>query len=184
METRLKEVKSDLKQARNSVDSDEAYVNGYLDEFYGFQTDVIAEERSHSKSQKKDDNSQFEQYKKDVIDWGDDEDKQKFEELEDSFKYASSEEEKAFVLEKMSQVAFFAKTNNYNWLHGFFDVVLSKPGTQYKNAQKAEYWKKQAYEAINDHSIAQLRKAVFELLGLLTSSANDAVVAFGSDLTM
>ncbi len=54
----------------------------------------------------------------------------------------------------------------------------------FNNAQKAEYWKSQAYLAIDSNNITQLRKAVFELLDLITSSANQAVAAFGSDLTM
>ncbi len=49
---------------------------------------------------------------------------------------------------------------------------------------KAEYWKSQAYLAIDSKNAVQLRKAVFELLDLMTSSASQAMSAFGADLTM
>ena len=75
-------------------------------------------------------------------------------------------------------------TSNYNWLKAFFTLVLSKPETSYTNAQKAEYWKSQAYLAMDSKNTEQLRKAVFELLELMTSSAGQAVSAFGADLTM
>ena len=84
----------------------------------------------------------------------------------------------------MSNLGFEAMTNNYGWLKAFFSHVLSKPDTKFANAQKAEYWKSQAYLAMDSKNVSQLRKAVFELLDLMPSSASQAVTAFGSDLTM
>ena len=63
-------------------------------------------------------------------------------------------------------------------------VVLARPETSYTNPQKAEYWKSQGYQAIDNQNTAQLRNTVFELLDLLTSSANQAISSFGADLTM
>lgn len=97
---------------------------------------------------------------------------------------AETAEEKGFIANKMSNLGFEAMTTNYGWLKSFFSVVLCKPETKYTNAQKAEYWKSQAYLAMDSKNTAQLRKAVFELLELMTSSANQAVSAFGADLMM
>lgn len=184
MEQRLKKVKAGLKSANDAVDTNEAEVNNYIEEFYDFQTEVIQSERQQIEKEKKNTGrEQFQSYKEDVEEYGDNEDKQKFRELEESYRNAKTDEEKAYVIEKMSRVAFVAKTNNFNWLRGFFVVVLAKPETRYTNYQKAEYWKRQAYEAINYRNTTQLRNSVFELLGLLPSSANDVVSAFGADLT-
>ena len=97
---------------------------------------------------------------------------------------AETAEEKSFVAQKMGNLGFQAMTTNYGWLKAFFSTVLSKPDTKYTNAQKAEYWKSQAYLAMDSKNASQLRKAVFELLDLMTLSASQAVSAFGSDLTM
>ena len=104
--------------------------------------------------------------------------------MEESYSLAETAEEKSFIANKMNNLGFEAMTTNYGWLKAFFTIVLSKPETKYTNAQKAEYWKSQAYLAMDSMGVAQLRNAVFELLALMTSSANQAVSAFGADLTM
>lgn len=106
------------------------------------------------------------------------------EELEESYKMAQTEDEKAFVVQKMTNLGFIAMTSNFTWLRGFFMVVLAKPDTTYTNPQKAEYWKSQGYQAIDNENTSQLRNVVFELLDLMTSSANQAISSFGADLTM
>lgn len=93
-------------------------------------------------------------------------------------------DERTFIANKMSNLGFETMTTNYNWLRAFFSNVLCKPDTKYTNAQKAEYWKSQAYLAMDSQNAVHLRKAVFELLDIMTSSSNQAISAFGADLTM
>lgn len=185
LEDELEQVKSGYEDAYGKVDSDEAAVNGYVEQFYDVESRIINEERKHQqqKNNSKNDDT-VNQAREQVENYGDEEAKAAWAELEESYAEAETAEEKSFVANKMSNLGFQAMTTNYNWLKTFFTVVLCKPETQYTNAQKAEYWKSQAYLAMDSRNATQLRKAVFELLDLMTSSASQAVSAFGADLTM
>ena len=185
LEEELEIVKAGYNDAYGKVDSDEAVVNGYVDRFYDVESRIIKEERKHQqqKANSKNDDT-VKQAREQVESYGDEEAKAAWSELEESYELAETAEEKSFIANKMSNLGFEAMTTNYGWLKSFFSIVLSKPETKYTNAQKAEYWKSQAYLAMDSKNATQLRKAVFELLELMTSSANQAVSAFGADLTM
>ena len=185
LEEELEIVKAGYNDAYGKVDSDEAAVNGYVDRFYDVESRIIKEERKHQqqKANSKNDDT-VKQAREQVESYGDEEAKAAWSELEESYELAETAEEKSFIANKMSNLGFEAMTTNYGWLKSFFSIVLSKPETKYTNAQKAEYWKSQAYLAMDSKNATQLRKAVFELLELMTSSANQAVSAFGADLTM
>lgn len=185
LERQLEEVKSGYDDAYRKVDSDEAAVNGYVEQFFDVESKIIDEERKH---QQKKDNARnddtVKQAREQVETYGDEEEKAAWADLEESYELAETAEEKSFIANKMGNLGFQAITTNYRWLKAFFSSVLSKPETKYTNAQKAEYWKSQAYLAMDSKNASQLRKAVLELLDLMTSSASQAVSAFGSDLTM
>lgn len=185
LEAELEEVKARYDDAYRKVDSDEAAVNGYVEQFYSIESRIIAEERKHEqqKSNTKNDDT-VKQAREQVDNYGDKDAKAAWDDLEESYCLAETAEEKGFIANKMSNLGFQAMTTNYRWLKAFFSAVLSKPDTKYTNAQKAEYWKSQAYLAMDSRNATHLRKAVFELLDLMTSSANQAVSAFGADLTM
>ena len=185
LEAELEEIKAGYNEAYAKVDSDEAAVNSYVEQFYNVESRIISEERKHQKQKndaKNDDT--VKQAREQVENYGDDDAKAAWADLEESYSLAETAEEKGFIANKMSNLGFQAMTTNYGWLKAFFSLVLSKPETKYNNAQKAEYWKSQAYLAMDSRNTSQLRKAVFELLDLMTSSANQAVAAFGADLTM
>lgn len=185
LEAELDQVKAGYDSAYGKVDSDEAAVNSYVEQFYDVESKIIREERNHQQqinNSKNDDT--VKQAREQVENYGDEEAKAAWAELEESYSLAETAEEKGFIANKMSNLGFQAMTTNYGWLKSFFSIVLSKPETKYTNAQKAEYWKSQAYLAMDSRNVTQLRKAVFELLDLMTSSANQAVSAFGADLTM
>ena len=159
--------------------------SGDVDKYNDVETRIIEQERRTQQSQKDSkEDSAVSLAREQINDWGDDDAKTAMEELEESYRMAETEDEKAFVAQKMSNLGFQAMTSNFTWLRGFFMVVLAKPETQYDNPQKAEYWKSQGYQAIDNENTAQLRNAVFELLDLMTSSANQAISSFGADLTM
>ena len=185
LEAELDQVKAGYDSAYGKVDSDEAAVNSYVEQFYDVESKIIREERKHQqqKNNSKNDDT-VKQAREQVENYGDEEAKAAWAELEESYSLAETAEEKGFIANKMSNLGFQAMTTNYGWLKAFFSIVLSKPETKYTNAQKAEYWKSQAYLAMDSRNATQLRKAVFELLDLMTSSANQAVSAFGADLTM
>ena len=185
LEAELDQVKAGYDSAYGKVDSDEAAVNSYVEQFYDVESKIIREERKHQqqKNNSKNDDT-VKQAREQVGNYGDEEAKAAWAELEESYSLAETAEEKGFIANKMSNLGFHAMTTNYGWLKSFFSIVLSKPETKYTNAQKAEYWKSQAYLAMDSRNATQLRKAVFELLDLMTSSANQAVSAFGADLTM
>ncbi len=185
LEAELDQVKAGYDSAYGKVDSDEAAVNSYVEQFYDVESKIIREERKHQqqKNNSKNDDT-VKQAREQVENYGDEEAKAAWAELEESYSLAETAEEKGFIANKMSNLGFQAMTTNYGWLKSFFSIVLSKPETKYTNAQKAEYWKSQAYLAMDSRNATQLRKAVFELLDMMTSSANQAVSAFGADLTM
>lgn len=185
LERELESVKADFNDAYGKVDSDEAAVNSYVDRFYDVESRIIREERRHQqeKANTKNDDT-VKQAREQVESYGDENAKSAWADLEESYELAETAEEKSFIATKMSNLGFEAMTTNYGWLKAFFSIVLSKPETKYTNAQKAEYWKSQAYLAMDSNNAVHLRQAVFELLGLMTSSANQAVSAFGADLTM
>lgn len=185
LEEELDQVKAGYGDAYGKVESDEASVNSYVEQFYNVESQIIQVERKHQqkKNSSKNDDA-VKEAKEQVENYGDEETKAAWAELEESYELAETAEEKGFVANKMRNLGFEAMTTNYGWLKAFFSVVLSKPETKYTNAQKAEYWKSQAYLAMDSKNAVQLRKAVFELLELMTSSANQAVSAFGADLTM
>ena len=185
LEDELEQIKAGYNDAYGKVDSDEAAVNTYVDRFFDVESRIIREERKHQqqKANSKNDDT-VKQAREQVENFGDDDAKAAWAELEESYELAETAEEKSFIANKMSNLGFEAMTTNYGWLKSFFTIVLSKPETKYTNAQKAEYWKSQAYLAMDSRNATQLRKAVFELLELMTSSANQAVSSFGADLTM
>lgn len=185
LEAELEEIKAGYEEAYRKVDSDEAAVNSYVEQFYNVESRIINEERRHQKQKNdsKNDNT-VKKAREQVENYGDEDAKAAWADLEESYSLAETAEEKGFIANKMSNLGFQAMTTNYGWLKAFFSLVLSKPETKYNNAQKAEYWKSQAYLAVDSRNTSQLRKAVFELLDLMTSSANQAVAAFGADLTM
>ena len=185
LEEELSQVKAGYNDAYGKVDSDEAAVNGYVDRFYDVESRIINEERKHEqkKNNTKNDDT-VKEAREQVETYGDEDAKAAWADLEESYQLAETTEEKTFIANKMNNLGFQAMTNNYGWLKAFFTAVLSKPDTKYTNAQKAEYWKSQAYLAMDSKNAVQLRTAVFELLDLMTSSASQAVAAFGADLTM
>lgn len=185
LEEELSRVKAGYNDAYGKVDSDEAAVNGYVDRFYDVESRIINEERKHEqkKNNTKNDDT-VKEAREQVETYGDEDAKAAWADLEESYNFAETTEEKTFIANKMNNLGFQAMTNNYGWLRAFFTAVLSKPDTKYTNAQKAEYWKSQAYLAMDSKNAVQLRAAVFELLDLMTSSASQAVAAFGADLTM
>lgn len=185
LEAELDQAKAGYGDAYGKVDSDEATVNSYVEQFYDVESRIINEER---KRKQKEDNSKNDEMVKtaleQVADWGDDEAKAAMADLEESYRFADNVDEKTFIATKMSNLGFETMTTNYNWLRAFFINILCKPDTKYTNAQKAEYWKSQAYLAMDSENAVQLRKAVFELLDIMTSSSNQAISTFGADLTM
>lgn len=185
LEEELESVKAGYDDTYGKVDSDEAAVNSYVNRFYDVESKIIQKER---KRQQQKDNSKnddaVKQAREQVETYGDEETKAMWTDLEESYELAETVEEKKFIANKMSNLGFEAMTTNYEWLQLFFSIVLSKPETKYTNAQKAEYWKSQAYLAMDSKNLTQLRKAVFELLDLMTSSASQAISAFGADLTL
>lgn len=185
LEAELNKIKAGYDDVYRKVDSDEAAVNGYVEQFYNIESRIINEERKHQKQKNDSKNDDtVRQAREQVENYGDEDIKSAWADLEESYSFAETAEEKGFIANKMSDLGFQAMTTNYGWLKAFFSFVLSKPETKYTNAQKAEYWKSQAYLAMDSKNTSQLRKAVFELLDLMTSSANQAVSAFGADLTM
>lgn len=185
LENELEEIKGGYDSAYGKVDTDEAAVNGYVEKFYDVESRIIQEERKHQKRKNDSKNDEtIKNAREQVENFGDENAKAAWADLEESYSLAETSEEKDFIANKMGNLGFEAMTTNFGWLRAFFTVVLSKPETKYTNAQKAEYWKSQAYLALDSTNTAQLRNAVFELLALMTSSANQAVSAFGADLTM
>ena len=185
LEAELTQVKSEYNDAYGKVDSDEAAVNGYVDRFYDIESRIINEERKHEQKKNDTKNDDMVREARDQVEtYGDEEIKSAWSDLEESYQLAETAEEKSFLAGKMHNLGFEAMTNNYGWLKAFYTAVLSKPDTKFTNAQKAEYWKSQAYLAMDSRNTSQLRSAVFELLDLMTSSASQAVAAFGADLTI
>lgn len=186
LEDELEQVKAAYDDTYDLVESDDdKAVTGYIDHFNEVETRIVNQERKVQEKQKssKEDND-VANAREQVSEWGDSDAKAAMEELEEAYSMAETEDEKAFVAQKMSNLGFMAMTSNFTWLRGFFMVVLARPETSYTNPQKAEYWKSQGYQAIDNQNTAQLRNTVFELLDLLTSSANQAISSFGADLTM
>ena len=185
LEAELNAVKAAFPSAYEKLDTDEAAVSNYVEQFYAVESKIIQEERRHEqkKNNTKNDDT-VKEARKQVESYGDDEAKEAWAELEESYNMAETVEEKSFIANKMSNLGFIAMTTNYGWLKAFFSVILSKPDARYTNPQKAEYWKSQAYLAMDNQNTTHLRKCVFELLDLLESSANQAVSGFGADLTM
>lgn len=185
LEDELDQVKAAYDDTYEMIDTDEKAVNGYVDKYNDVETRIIQQERQSQQEQKSsEEDSVVSEAREQVNDWGDADDQAAMSELEESYSMAETADEKAFVAQKMRNLGFQAMTNNFSWLRGFFMVVLAKPETSYTNPQKAEYWKSQGYEAIDNNNTAQLRNVVFELLDLMTSSANQAISSYGADLTM
>lgn len=185
LEDELEQVKAAYDDTYDMIDTDDQAVNGYVDKYNDVETRIIQKERSNQQNQKDSkESADVEDARNQVEEWGDAEAKAAMAELEESYSMAETEDEKAFVAQKMSQLGFMAMTSNFTWLRGFFMAVLARPETTYTNPQKAEYWKSQGYQAIDNSNTAQLRNTVFELLDLMTSSANQAIASFGADLTM
>lgn len=182
---KLNELRREYANSCRIVNTNETAVNHYINDFYDFQSKIIEEERDNIKN-----NSdlsldeKISEGKKRVEDWGDDTAKTELNELLVSYSLAQTKDEKEFIAEKIGRVGFQAMTNNFDWLIDFFEHVLINPDRSYTNVPKAEYWKSRGYEAIDSYSTSELRTAVFELLDLLTSSANQAIAEFGADLTI
>ncbi len=187
MESRLEVIKEGYGDAYDNLDNDESSVDTYIEEFYDLETEVINQERSsdNSVSSENDYSSRIEDNRKDIIEWGDVEAKEQFEELEYEYKNSYSEEEKQYVLDKMDKLKAVTLLNSFEFLRSIFTVVLARPEHEYVNRQKAEYWKTQAYEAINNNNVAQLRNAFIELMNLQPNTANNSFAGLNlADLTL
>ena len=133
LEEELHQVKAGYNSAYRKVDSDEAAVNGYVEQFYNVESRIIQTERKYQQkkdSSKNDDT--VKQAREQVENYGDDDAKAAWSELEESYELAETAEEKGFIANKMSNLGFEAMTTNYGWLKSFFSVVLCKPETKYE----------------------------------------------------
>lgn len=185
LENSLCEIRRDYNEASSKVESDEAYVSSYVDRFYDLETKVIEQERQTTvkKNSTKDD-EKVKNGVNNVESWGSDQEKAEVHALQSAYNRSDDEEERSFIAEKIDTLGFEVMTNNFNWLRGFFTVVLADSEKVYSNPQKAEYWKSQAYQAIDSQNRSQLRKAVFELLDILTSGSSQAISHYTADLTL
>jgi molecular chaperone DnaK len=185
LESALQQIRSDYSKMYQLVDTDEKSVNDFIEKFNDIETHIIQQERDcRKKIEESNKGNEISNAKEAILRWGDTEAKLKLENLKSSYEMAQSDDEKAFVLEQVKELVFETKFNSFDWLSGFFFVFLSQPETKYTNPQKAEFWKVKAFKAHQAHNTLELRKATFELCGLLTSSASDAIASFTSDLTV
>lgn len=83
------------------IDTDEKAVNGFVDKYNDVETRIIQQERKNQQSQKSsEEDSSVKQARDQVNDWGDADDKAAMAELEESYRMAETEDEKAFVAQK------------------------------------------------------------------------------------
>lgn len=185
LEEELEQVKVAYEDTYDLVDKDDQAVIGYVDHFSDIETKIIYLERKNKEDKKTNkENNNVTQARKQVNQWGNSDARDEMAELEEAYRIAETEDEKAFVAQKMFDLGFMAMTSNFVWLNGLFKVILVKQETSYTNYQKALYWKSQGQLAIDNKDTEKLRNAVFELLELMTASANQAILAYGADLTI
>ena len=63
-------------------------------------------------------------------------------------------------------------------------LLVGSENFTYTDNQKANYWKNQVVVAYRSNNTTQLKKAVFELIGLLESSANTSIGFVAADLKL
>ena len=127
LEEQLSEVKAGYSDAYGKVDSDEAAVNGYIEQFFDVESKIIDEERKHEQKRNNSKNDDtVKEAREQVETYGNEEAKLAWIDLEESYEQAETAEEKGFIANKMSNLGFEAMTNNYGWLKAFFSHVLSK----------------------------------------------------------
>lgn len=96
LEEELDQVKAGYNSAYGKVDSDEAAVNGYVEQFYNVESRIIQTERKYQQkkdSSKNDDT--VKQAREQVENYGDDDAKAAWSELEESYELAETAEKKA-----------------------------------------------------------------------------------------
>ena len=89
LEEELEQVKAGYDSAYGKVDSDEAAVNGYVEQFYNVESRIIQTERKHQqkKNSSKNDDT-VKQAREQVESYGDEETKAAWAELEESYELA------------------------------------------------------------------------------------------------
>lgn len=101
LEEELDQVKAGYGGAYGKVESDEASVNSYVEQFYNVESRIIQAERKHQqkKNSSKNDDA-VKEARKQVENYGDEETKAAWAELEESYELAETAEEKGFVTAK------------------------------------------------------------------------------------
>ena len=184
IERELDAIKDTYDDTLDNVDNDEASANNLIVRFDQVETKVIRADRTQQQAKKKEQaDKRYTQAKDAVNSYGDDDEKSEFADLEEQLHQASSKQEEDYVLDKMSNLGFRAMTWNFNFLAGFFVNMLDN-ANDYTNRGQADFWKSKAREAMRNHNTEELRKAVFSLLELKPTGANDAISRLRSDLTM
>lgn len=184
IEHELEEIKDSYDDALDNVENDEASASNLIDRFDEVETKVIRTERSQAQAKKKEEaDSRYARAKDQIEKFADDDQKSEFEDLEDQLRQASNPQEENYILNKMDNLGFEAMTWNFDFM-SFFYVNNMEDDNSFMNRGQADFWKGKAREAIRNHNIADLRKAMFSLLDLKPSGANDAISRLRSDLTM
>lgn len=184
IEQELEEIKDSYDDTLDNVDNDEASASNLIDRFDAVETKVIRAERTQQQAKKKEqDDNRYKQAKDQIERFGDDDQKSEFEDLEEQLQQAANSQEEDYILNKMANLGFEAMTWNFDFMSFMFTKNLADDNS-YTNRGQADFWKNKAREAIRNHNTADLRKAVFSLLDLKPSGANDAISRLRSDLTM
>lgn len=184
IEEELESIKDSYDDTLDNVENDEASASNLINRFDEVETKIIRTERSEQQDKKKEaSESRFARAKEQIETFGDDDQKAEFEDLREQLKNATNSQEEDYIIQKIDQLGFEAMTWNFDYMSFIFNKILSNDN-RFTNRGQADYWKGKAREAVRNHSISDLRKAIFSLFDLLPSGANDAVSRLHSDLTM
>ena len=181
-ETKLAELKEKYDSVYDSIDVDSDKVQLYIKEFFELHTVILGLERKLDKEtnvDEKESNIGF--WKNNMERYASAEEKSEFQELYNSYEASENDANRQYYYDEMNSKNFEVITNSFEFLGNFYLGVLHN-SYDYTDAQKAEYWKTQAQNAIRSQNVGDLRQAVFELLGLRANSANGSINSVMADL--
>ena len=179
----LKSDLAEIKNAYNSIfdklNSDEAKVNQFIENYYATETRIINHERAVRLEIK---NNRMEICRHRIEHYGNDNEIREFKALEIQYNSSSSDEEKKFLMDRITDISFNIFMNSRELLAGFYYDRFANSGVSYTNDPKAVYWKGLAETAISSGDIRQLREAVFKLMDLQEKSVDSAIGDLNADL--
>ena len=175
-------IKEDFDKYYRLVGVKNDEVHQYIQLFYKMQTKVILKEReSREKRQQQNDESTLRRMDRNVSTYGNDSQRAEYQRLKQQYETTKDPDSKQFIMGKMDRLEADVVYSSFEWLKMIF-LQNYAIAMNYTDQQKAEFWKGEGAQAIQNRNIVKLLQVINNLRDLKIRSASESVNVMLSDL--